>query len=926
MLNRVVTKLFGSKHERDVKRLQPRVAAINALEPAARALSDEALRQRTAELRAELAAGKSLDSLLPAAFAVVREASRRVLGMRHYDVQLIGGMVLHEGKIAEMRTGEGKTLVATLPVYLNALAGKGVHVVTVNDYLARRDAEWMGQVYRFLGMAVGVIQHGLTDAERRAAYAADITYATNNELGFDYLRDNMKFDLAAMVQRGHHYAIVDEVDSILIDEARTPLIISGPSEESVDKYYQIDRIIPKLEKGEEITEPDGSKYTTGDFVVDEKSHTVALTEDGVSKVEKLLSVENLYDIENMDLLHGVNQGLRAHHLYHRDVEYLIKDGQVVIVDEFTGRMMPGRRWSDGLHQAVEAKEGVKIERENQTLATITFQNFFRMYSKLAGMTGTAVTEAAEFEHIYKLDVVVIPTNRPMIRDDRADLVYRTAREKWDAVVEEIEDCHRRGQPTLVGTLSIEKSEMLSGMLKRKGVPHVVLNAKYHEREAPIVAQAGRKGSVTIATNMAGRGTDILLGGNPEGLARSEADPATEPEAFDAALQSYRDRWAEAHSEIVSLGGLHMIGTERHESRRIDNQLRGRAGRQGDPGSSRFFLSLEDDLMRIFGTNRVQGLMGRLGMQEGEAIEHGMVTRAIERAQKQVEGRNFETRKHLLEYDDVMNKQREAIYKLRKDIFEGREGKNYVLGVARDLVEYLVDTHCPERVDPSEWTLSELSKDYLAYFDIDLHASGIALEELGDVGLREELWRLVETKYEDKESRLGSELMRLLERDVMLRFVDLAWKDHLLALDHLKEGIGLRGYGQRDPLQEYKKESYSLFQALKERVEDTVVKTLFRLEPASEADLAAERARRERSAPRPIFQGAPGATPAGVAPGGRPAFGPPRVGPTPSGPVGPPIVAGAPVRSEEKIGRNDPCPCGSGKKYKKCHGAAAGVGA
>jgi preprotein translocase subunit SecA len=932
MFNRVVTKVFGSKHERDVKRLQPRVVAINALEPAVRALSDDELRGKSEEFRRELAGGKSVDDLLIPAFAVVREAARRTLNMRHYDVQLIGGMVLHQGKIAEMRTGEGKTLVATLPVYLNALAGKGVHVVTVNDYLARRDSEWMGRVYRFLGLSVGVIQHGLTDAERRQSYAADITYGTNNELGFDYLRDNMKFDLAAMVQRGHHFAIVDEVDSILIDEARTPLIISGPSEESVDKYYQIDRIIPKLEQGEEIEEKDGAKHTTGDFLVDEKSQTATLTEEGVTRVEKLLGVDNLYDIENMDLLHGVNQGLRAHHLYHRDVEYLVKDGQVVIVDEFTGRMMPGRRWSDGLHQAVEAKEGVKIERENQTLATITFQNFFRMYKKLSGMTGTAVTEAAEFEHIYKLDVVVIPTNQPMIRDDRADLVFRSAREKWDAVVEEIEDCHKRGQPALVGTLSIEKSELLSGMLKKKGVPHVVLNAKYHEREASIVAQAGRKGSMTIATNMAGRGTDILLGGFPEGLARSEADPATELEAFEQAVARYREICAQEHHEVIARGGLHMIGTERHESRRIDNQLRGRAGRQGDPGSSRFFLSLEDDLMRIFGSDRIQGLMGKLGMQEGEAIEHGMVSRAIERAQKQVEGRNFETRKHLLEYDDVMNKQREAIYKLRRDIFDGTEGKNYVLGVAEDLVDYLVATHCPEKSEPAEWTLSDLVKDFIAYFDIDLHSTGLKLEELGDVGVRQELSKLVSEKYEGKERRLGNELMRMLERDVMLRYVDLAWKDHLLALDHLKEGIGLRGYGQRDPLQEYKKESYGLFQELKERVEDSVVKTLFRLEPASEEDLAVERARRERAAPRPILQGggsgatAFGApTPAG-APPARPSFGPPKLGvgttAPPSGPAMPPIPQT--VHAEEKIGRNDPCPCGSGKKYKKCHGAAAGA--
>jgi preprotein translocase subunit SecA len=922
MVQNLLTKVFGSKHERDVKRLQPRVAAINELEPGLRNLSDDQLRGRTAELRAELAAGKALDDILPPAFALVREGARRALGMRHYDVQLVGGMVLHQGKIAEMRTGEGKTLVATLPVYLNALAGKGVHVVTVNDYLARRDAEWMGQVYRFLGLSVGVIQHGLTDEERRGAYASDVTYCTNNELGFDYLRDNMKFDLSAMVQRGHHYAIVDEVDSILIDEARTPLIISGPSEESVDKYYVIDRIVPKLEKGEEIEERDGSKHTTGDFVVDEKAHSVALTEEGVAHVEKLLGISNLYDVENMDLLHGVQQGLRAHHLYRRDVEYLIKDGEVVIVDEFTGRMMPGRRWSDGLHQAVEAKEGVKIERENQTLATITFQNFFRMYEKLAGMTGTAATEATEFEHIYKLDVVVIPTHKPMIRADNPDVVFRSAREKWSAVVEEIEDCHQRGQPALVGTLSIEKSEMLSGLLKRKGLAHVVLNAKYHEREASIVAQAGRKGAVTIATNMAGRGTDILLGGNPEGLARAEADPEKEQTEYEAALERYRRICAEEHDAVIAAGGLHIVGTERHESRRIDNQLRGRSGRQGDPGSSRFFLSLEDDLMRIFGSDRIQGLMGRLGMEEGEAIEHNMVSKAIERAQKQVEGRNFETRKHLLEYDDVMNKQREAIYRLRRDIFDGREGRDYVLRVARDIVEALVASHCPEKVDPTDWALTELANDLLAYFDLDVHKTDLDLRAMGDVEIRDRLWEVVEAKYVEKESRVGPDLMRMLERDVLLRIVDLAWKDHLLALDHLKEGIGLRGYGQRDPLQEYKRESYELFGALKERVEDSAIRALFRLEPVSEEQLGRERERHVRSSSQPsrLIFSAPQVSAPAARPGGAGSESPFGQAATP--PAGPP----QPVRVEKTPGRNDPCWCGSGKKYKKCHGASANVGA
>jgi preprotein translocase subunit SecA len=898
MIQYILTKIFGTKHARDIKRIRPLVVAINELEPRTQTLTDDELRGKTGEFKDRLAQGATLDDLLPEAFAVAREAARRAVGMRPYDVQLIGGVVLHQGRIAEMRTGEGKTLVATLPTYLNALAGKGVHVVTVNDYLARRDAEWMGNIYRFLGLSVGVIQHELSDQERKRAYACDITYGTNNELGFDYLRDNMKFSLDSMVQRGHHYAIVDEVDSILVDEARTPLIISGPSDESVEKYYKIDRIIPRLERGEEIEEGD-HKYTTGDFVLDEKAHSVALTDDGVTKVEKLLGIDNLYDPANMDLLHGVNQGLRAHHLYKRDVEYLIKDGQVVIVDEFTGRMMPGRRWSDGLHQAVEAKEGVKIERESQTYATITFQNYFRMYKKLAGMTGTADTEAAEFEQIYKLEVTVVPTNRPMVRDDRADLVYRTEGEKWNAVVDEIKDCQERGQPVLVGTVSIEKSEMLSDRLKRKGVRHVVLNAKYHEKEASIVAQAGRKGSVTIATNMAGRGTDILLGGNPLGLAKSEADPETEAEAYQQALERYTEICTREREEVLAAGGLHILGTERHESRRIDNQLRGRSGRQGDPGSSRFYLSLEDDLMRLFGSDRIKGMMGRLGMQEGEAIEHPMVSKSIERAQRQVEGRNFEVRKHLLEYDDVMNKQREAIYTLRKDILTGKEGKDYVLTVSADLLDFAIDTHCPEKSDPSEWNLEGLGTDMLASFNIDVHQLPFKLDELGIDELRERLLAAVREKYEEKEQRLGEDLMKALIRDVMLRIVDHAWKEHLLALDHLKEGIGLRGYAQKDPLQEYKRESFELFAAMKERIEDSVVKTLFRIEPVSEEQLAAERQR--KMAPPPAQQLTFSAPPKSAAP-----------------------AASAPKKLP-KVGRNDPCPCGSGKKYKKCHGAEASTG-
>ncbi len=898
MLNKALTKIFGSQHERDIKAMRPTVEAINALEPEIQGLPDRELTAKTTEFKQRIEAGETLDDLLTEAFAVAREAAWRTVKMRPFDVQLIGGIVLHQGKIAEMKTGEGKTLVATLPAYLNALEGKGVHVVTVNDYLARRDAEWMSAVYRFLGLSVGIIQTNMPDADRRAAYAADVTYGTNNEFGFDYLRDNMKFDLAAMVQRGHHYAIVDEVDSILVDEARTPLIISGPSEESVDKYYRIDQIIPKLQRGEEIEHDDGSKSTTGHFLVDEKSQTVALTDEGVTKVEQLLGVENLYDIENMDLIHGINQGLRAHNLYRKDVEYLIKDGQVVIVDEFTGRMMPGRRWSDGLHQAVEAKEGVRIERENQTLATITFQNYFRMYDKLSGMTGTAETEATEFGSIYELDVVVIPTNQPMIRDDRADLVYLTGDDKWAAVVDEIADCHQSGQPALVGTISIENSEMLSKRLKRKGIPHVVLNAKFHGKEASIVAQAGRFGAVTIATNMAGRGTDIVLGGNAAGLAVAEADPETEPDAHRDALARYETTCTEEKQKVLAAGGLHILGTERHESRRIDNQLRGRSGRQGDPGSSRFYLSLEDDLMRIFGSDRVQGLMGKLGMEEGEAIEHKMVSKAIERAQKQVEGRNFEIRKHLLEYDDVMNKQREAIYQLRKDIQEGREGRDYTLKIASDILDFIIDTHCPERSDPRDWDLDQVSTDLLAYFNLNVAESKIVIEDYGIDELRDVLRTAIDKKYEEKEVRLGVELMRMFERDVLLRIVDHAWKDHLLALDHLKEGIGLRGYGQRDPKQEYKRESYELFQAMKERIEDTAVKTIFRLEPVSEEQMAEQRTRRRPAATGYQFSAPPKA----------------------ASPAKPKTV----VRDSQKVGRNAPCPCGSGKKYKKCCGAPSAV--
>src|SRR5216117_1291230 len=772
----------------------PRVEVMNVLEPEMQKLSDEQLRAKTDEFRRRVqerlsaipdepdadrdrikqleeertkVLNEALDEILVEAFAVVREAGRRVLNMRHFDVQLIGGIVLHEGKISEMKTGEGKTLVATLPVYLNALSGRGVHVVTVNDYLAKRDSEWMGKLYRFLGLSVGVIVHELDDEQRREAYAADVTYGTNNEFGFDYLRDNMKFDLKDCVQRGHNYAIVDEVESILIDEARTPLIISGASEESTDKYYKVNRIIPKLAKGEEKdTAPGDPKILTGDFVVDEKHRNITVTDEGWEKVEGLLGIGNIADPENWDLKHHVETAIKAHALYRRDVEYVVKDGEVIIVDEFTGRLMPGRRWSDGLHQAVEAKEGVKIERENQTLATITFQNYFRMYKKLAGMTGTAETEAPEFEKIYRLEVLVIPTNRTLLRKENPDIVYRTEKEKYFAASDEIQKLNQTGQPVLVGTTSIEKSERLSELLKKKGVKHWVLNAKQHEREAEIVAQAGRKSAVTIATNMAGRGTDILLGGNPEFLANQKAKDVTDPAERTRIEEEIREQWILDHEEVVSLGGLHIVGTERHESRRIDNQLRGRSGRQGDPGASRFYLSLEDDLMRIFGGDRLMGWMERLGMEEGIPIEHRMVTRSIERAQKQVEARNFDARKHLLEYDDVMNKQRESIYTLRRSILEGREGKEYILNAAADIIEFLVDTHVPEdqREHPNE---TELNAELFDYFGVDLKSAGVDLATMPRETVKQKLIDAVNKRYEEKEAAVGPEMMRLHEKYLLL---------------------------------------------------------------------------------------------------------------------------------------------------------------
>jgi preprotein translocase subunit SecA len=808
--------------------------------------------------------------------------------MRHYDVQLIGGMVLHQGKIAEMKTGEGKTLVATLPAYLNALEGKGVHIVTVNDYLAGRDADWMGKIYRALGLTVGCIQHPLTDAERKTAYAADITYGTNNEFGFDYLRDNMKYDLDDCVQRGFNYAIVDEVDSILIDEARTPLIISGPAEESTDKYYKIDRIIPRLRRDV-------------DFQIDEKARTVNLTEEGVEKAEKLLNVGNLFEPQNMDWVHHIYQALKAHLLFKRDVDYMVKDGEVVIVDEFTGRLMPGRRYSDGLHQALEAKENVKIERENQTLATITFQNYFRMYGKLAGMTGTAETEAEEFYKIYKLEVVVIPPNRTLIRTEHPDVIYRTEREKYNAVVNEIKELYEIGRPVLVGTISIEKSEKLSTLLKRQGIPHVVLNAKYHAKEAEIVAQAGRKKAATIATNMAGRGTDILLGGNPEALTvqsmrEKGLDPLAVPKPESERIhQQCIELCRKEHEEVVGLNGLHILGTERHEARRIDNQLRGRAGRQGDPGSSRFYLSLEDDLMRIFASDRISSIMQSLGMEEGIPIESKLITRQIERAQKQVEARNFEIRKHLLEYDDVMNKQREAIYAIRRDLLEGTDQREYTLELANDILLDLIDQYASREKQPEDWDLENLRIGVGNQFGFDIATLGAELKDFTYDELSEKLTAEVRRIYEEKEKRVGTEYMRYQERMIMLKVLDDQWKDHLWALDHLKEGIGLRGYGQRDPLIEYKKESFEMFEQLNARREEETIRYLYLFEPLSLEEQAAREREREEARKRQfreqnLVYSAGDGTPA------------------------------APKRREvAKVGRNDPCPCGSGKKFKKCHG-------
>jgi preprotein translocase subunit SecA len=906
MLNNILKKVFGSKNEREIKRLQPIVAQINSLEPTMKSMSDEGFKELTLRFKNDLAGGKTLDDILPEAFAAVREVAWRNLQMRHFDVQLIGGMVLHEGKISEMKTGEGKTLVATLPLYLNALTGKGAHLVTVNDYLAKRDSRWMGAVYHALGLSVGIIQHEasfvydpgyvpddeavlhLRPVTRREAYQADITYGTNNEFGFDYLRDNMKFSLEEYVQRDFNYAIVDEVDSILIDEARTPLIISGATEDSTDKYYIIDRVMPGLKK-------------EAHYTVDEKEKQALLTDEGVEKVEQLLNVDNLYDPENIETLHHVNQALRAHVLFKRDVDYVVKDGQVIIVDEFTGRLMPGRRWSDGLHQAVEAKEKVKIENENQTLATITFQNYFRMYEKLAGMTGTADTEAAEFHSIYNLEVVVIPTNRDLARTDSSDLVYKTKKEKFRAVLKEIAEWHEKGRPVLVGTISIEDSEKLASLLSKQGIAHHVLNAKQHEREAEIVAQAGRLNAVTISTNMAGRGTDILLGGNPSFLAAARAGKDDTTEMFHEALEAVKVLCEEEKQKVLGLGGLHIIGTERHESRRIDNQLRGRAGRQGDPGSSRFYLSLEDDLLRIFGSDRIASIMGRIGMEEDVPIEHGLVTRAIENAQKKVEAHNFDIRKHLLEYDDVMNQQREVAYGYRRQILSQQGLRDMVKEFSAEVAEETVNAHIEEKSHPDEWDMKAVNDSLFAHFGIRLEPS-----EAEGVNNRQALAELIIEKawkaYNEKVTIVGEEGFANFEKIILLHTLDTLWKDHLLSMDHLKGGIGLRGYGQKNPLQEYKKEGFELFVGMISTLKSDVAERLFKVqikknEEEGESSKPEEeyKPRSMRQKPRKLKYGR----------------GEESAEPDKEQPV---------TRQGDKVGRNDPCPCGSGRKYKRCCGA------
>ncbi|HKF50627.1 MAG TPA: preprotein translocase subunit SecA [Terracidiphilus sp.] len=992
-IDKAISKVFGTANERLIKRLVPIVARINALEPEMQALSDEQLRAKTSDFKSRIAAHlegitdkdeiktaerAALDEILPEAFAVVREAGWRALKMRHFDVQLIGGMVLHHGKIAEMKTGEGKTLVATLSCYLNALAGRGVHVVTVNDYLAKRDAEWMGKIYEFLGLTVGVIVHDLSDDERRAAYGADITYGTNNEFGFDYLRDNMKFDIKDCVQRGHYYGIVDEVDSILIDESRTPLIISGPTDQTTDKYARVKGIIPKLEKGEETETLEGKTFT-GDYVVDEKHRTIGVTDEGWVSIERELNIDNIADAENWELKHYVETAIKAHALYKRDVDYVVKDGEVIIVDTFTGRLMPGRRWSDGLHQSIEAKEGVQIRKEDQTLATITFQNYFRLYQKLSGMTGTAETEAAEFEKIYKLEIVVIPTNKPLLRIENPDVVFRTEKEKYKAVADHIAELHEQQQPVLVGTTSIEKSERLSALLQRKGVRHVVLNAKFHEREAEIVAQAGRRGSVTIATNMAGRGTDILLGGNADFTTRQElvkkgraralsvGEGKINPTAPAGFLRFYYQGqefevseadWAEVntvhgsaadeeHGGVVDVGGLFILGTERHESRRIDNQLRGRAGRQGDPGASRFYLSLEDDLMRIFAKQWVSTLLQKLGMEEGVPIESKMISNRIEAAQKAVEAQNFESRKHLLEYDDVMNKQREAVYGLRRQLLEGVDQRELILeDYVGGILSSALDEFAPENKHAEMWNIKGLDERLTGQFGFSVSGAGIKPLEFARHELGDEIFEKLTEEYQAKEKILSAETMRYHERMVMLSVIDGLWKDHLLAMDHLKEGIGLRGYAQQDPLVAYKKESFDMFEAMMLKFQEDTVRFLFRMQ------IIGPDGQPVTTTPQPR-RAVPPAPP--VASAARPVDGDGRRAPVlEAAPRDIPVPTRAPQttidalekefarkkqrelahasmaggssasqpsqrRTGDKVGRNDPCPCGSGKKYKKCHG-------
>ena len=920
MFQRLVRAIFGTSNDRALKRFQARVPAVNALEPQFASLSDDALRAKTDEFRAALAAGKTLDDILPEAFAVVREASKRVLGLRHFDVQMIGGMVLHEGKIAEMKTGEGKTLVATLPVYLNAISGKGVHVVTVNDYLAKRDAEWMGRLYRFLGLSTGVIVHGLTDDERRAAYAADITYGTNNEFGFDYLRDNMKYRLDEMVQRDFNFAIVDEVDSILVDEARTPLIISGPTDDTSDLYNRVNAVMKDLVKDQTLYEKD------------EKLKTVHLKEEGTEALEAalreagLLTEGDLYDIGNVTLVHHANQSLRAHVLFTRDVDYIVKpvtehgrtQDKVVLIDEFTGRMMEGRRYSDGLHQALEAKEGVPVQPENQTLASITFQNYFRLYPKLAGMTGTASTEADEFMEIYKLEVMEIPTNVPVARADSDDEVYRSGAEKYDAVIALIDECRTKGQPILVGTTSIEKSELISGLLKKKQIPHQVLNARYHEQEAGIISQAGRPGAVTIATNMAGRGTDIQLGGNADMLARAEVGNADSPE-YEAALARHKAEVEAIRPAVKEAGGLLVIGTERHESRRIDNQLRGRSGRQGDPGASRFFLSLEDDLMRIFGSDRMGGMLQKLGLKDGEAIVHPWINKALEKAQKKVEARNFETRKNLLKYDDVMNNQRREVYAQRKAFMTADDVAETVAEMRRETIGALVDKAIPENAYPEQWDTQGLQDKVLEVLGLDLPVADWAREEgIDETEVRERLLKAADEAYASRVANVGPELMRMVEKSLLLQIFDAVWKEHLLSLDHLRQGIGLRAYGQRDPLNEYKSEAFNLFNAMLGDLRERVTGVLMRIEisPAAPPPMPEPVRVMEMRHPDPNAAGQE-LEYADAAP--VPAYG------TAVQAARAPLVSAEVDANDPSTWaatpRNAPCPCGSGKKYKHCHGRA-----